>query len=118
MLYRWLFEQPAVDELAPDLDSTVMARYGQHTGATHGYIPTKPGCASCQPLRRFVSDWQSDGARLEDPMLQAARQGGPYHDAARTLGPFGSLSIAGPVHTRVIANGKSEIIPTCQGQTN
>lgn len=53
-LYRWLFEQRAVDDLTLDLDSTVMTRYGQQEGAVQGYNPSKPGHASHHPLMAFI----------------------------------------------------------------
>jgi len=55
-LYRWLFEQLAVDDLTLDLDSTVMTRYGQQQGAVRGYNPQKPGRPSHHPLMAFVAE--------------------------------------------------------------
>ena len=55
-LYGWMFEQIAIDGITPDVDSTVMTRYGQQEGAVRGYKPTKRGRASHHPLMALVSE--------------------------------------------------------------
>ena len=56
-LYRWLFEQPHIDWVTFDLDSTVITRFGeQQEGGARGYSPSKPGRSSHHPLMAFVAD--------------------------------------------------------------
>jgi hypothetical protein len=55
-LYRWLFDQIAINGVTLDLDSTVMTRYGSQEGAARGYNPSKRGRASHHPLMAFVAD--------------------------------------------------------------
>jgi len=55
-LYRWMFDQIAINGITLDLDSTVMTRYGAQEGAVRGYNPAKRGRASHHPLMAFVAD--------------------------------------------------------------
>ena len=65
-LYQWLFGQISINGITPDLDSTVMTRYGAQEGAARGYNPAKRGRR--QPsshdglCRRYAHDRQLPAA--------------------------------------------------------
>ncbi len=54
-LWQWFFAQHPLRKAVLDLDSTVLQRFGEQEGATHGYNPTRRSGRSHRPLLAFVS---------------------------------------------------------------
>lgn len=57
-LGRWFWDQLSPRTITLDLDSTVVARFGEQEGAVIGYSRQKFGKPSHRPLFAFVSDWR------------------------------------------------------------
>jgi hypothetical protein len=55
-LYRWFFHNLKFDNFTLDIDSSVLTRYGDQSGAAKGYNRHKPGRKSHHPLLAFVAD--------------------------------------------------------------
>ncbi len=55
-LFTWFFQNIKIDHFTLDIDSTIMTRYGNQTGAKKGYNPKKKGRVSHHPLIAFVGE--------------------------------------------------------------
>ena len=54
--FTWFFQNIHIDYFTLDIDSTIMPRYGNQTGAKKGYNPKKKGRVSHHPLIAFVGE--------------------------------------------------------------
>jgi len=55
-LYKWFFSNLKFDNFTLDIDSSVLTRYGEQSGAKKGYNKHKPGRKLQHPIMAFVSD--------------------------------------------------------------
>jgi hypothetical protein len=55
-LQNYFVSQLPLRRMTLDVDSTVLARYGQQEGVARGYNPGKPGRGSHHPLIAFIAD--------------------------------------------------------------